>query len=59
MSLIVQTAETLAESNRATFHAQQAGAILRKNRLDALGIKSVQLIEISRGALKQSRDFSS
>jgi HD-like signal output (HDOD) protein len=59
MSLILQTAETLAESNRATFHAQQAGAILRKNRLDALGIKSVQLIEISRGALKQSRHFSS
>ena len=57
MSLILQTAETLAESNRATFHGQQAGAILRKNRLDALGIKSVQLIEISRSALKQSREF--
>ena len=58
MSLILQTAETLAESNRATFHALQAGAILRKNRLDALGIKSVQLIEISRSALKQSREVS-
>jgi HD-like signal output (HDOD) protein len=59
MSLILQTAETLAESNRATFHAQQAGAMLRKDRLDALGIKSVQLIEISRSALQQSRNVSS
>jgi HD-like signal output (HDOD) protein len=58
MSLILQTAETLAESNRATFHAKQNGAPLRKERLDALGIKSVQLIEISRGALQQSRSFS-
>ena len=58
MSLILQTAETLAESNRATFHAHQGGAMLRKDRLDALGIKSVQLIEISRGALQQSRNFS-
>jgi HD-like signal output (HDOD) protein len=54
-SLFLQTAETLAESNRATFHAQQGGAVLRKERLDALGIKSVQLIEISRSALHQSR----
>jgi HD-like signal output (HDOD) protein len=59
MSLILQTAETLAESNRATFHAHQSGATLRKDRLDALGIKSAQLIQISRGALQQSRDFSS
>lgn len=59
MSLILQTAETLAESNRATFHAQQGGSILRKERLNALGIKSVQLIEISRGALNQSRSFAS
>ena len=57
MSFILQTAETLAESNRATFHNQQNGAMLRKDRLTALGIKSVQLIEISRGALQQSRDF--
>lgn len=59
MSLILQTAETLAESNRATFHALQGGAVLRKDRLDALGIKSVQLIEISRGALSQSRSMTS
>jgi HD-like signal output (HDOD) protein len=58
MSLILQTAETLAESNRATFHALQSGSALRKDRLDALGIKSVQLVEISRGALHQSRNFS-
>jgi HD-like signal output (HDOD) protein len=58
MSLILQTAETLAESNRATFHAKQNGAPLRKERLDALGIKSVQLIEISRGALQHSRSFT-
>jgi HD-like signal output (HDOD) protein len=58
MSLILQTAETLAESNRATFHALQSGSMLRKDRLDALGIKSVQLVEISRGALNQSRNFS-
>jgi len=58
LSLILQTAETLAESNRATFHALQSGSILRKDRLDALGIKSVQLLEISRGALNQSRTFS-
>ena len=59
LSLILQTAETLAESNRATFHAQQGGATLRKDRLNALGIKSVQLIEISRSALHQSRNFAS
>ena len=59
LSLILQTAETLAESNRATFHAQQNGSHLRKERLDALGIKSVQLLEISRGALNQSRNFTS
>jgi HD-like signal output (HDOD) protein len=57
LSLILQTAETLAESNRATFHAKQNGASLRKERLDALGIKSVQLLEISRGALNLSRNL--
>lgn len=59
MSLILQTAETLAESNHATFHPHQSGATLRKDRLDALGIKSVQLIQISRGALHQSREYTS
>ena len=54
MSLILQTAETLAESNRATFHAQQHEAMLREDRLDALGIKSGKLIGISRDALQHS-----
>ena len=58
MSLILQTAETLAESNRATFHAQQNDTMLRQDRLDALGIKSGKLIGISRDALQQSLDFT-
>ena len=57
LSFVLQTAEKLAESNRATFHPQQNGSMLRKDRLEALGIKSVQLIEISRGALQQSRNL--
>ena len=58
LALILQTAETLAESNRATFHAQQNDAMLRQDRLDALGIKSGKLIGISRDALQQSLDFT-
>ncbi len=54
MSLILQTAETLAESNRATFHSQQTDSMLRQDRLDALGIKSGKLIGISRDAQEQS-----
>ena len=57
MALILQTAESLAETNRATFHAQQAESTLCQDRFDALGIKSGKLIGISRDALQQSCDF--
>jgi HD-like signal output (HDOD) protein len=55
LALVLQTAETLAESNRVALHARQQGIHLRKERLEALGIKSVQLIEITRNALGYSR----
>ena len=58
LSLILQTAEALAESNRATFHDQQPGVVLCKNSLDALGIKPVKLIEISREALRLTQKFA-
>lgn len=56
LSLILQTAESLAQTNRATFHAKQNDSILHKDRLNALGIKSIQLQEITRGALNQARN---
>jgi HD-like signal output (HDOD) protein len=58
LSLIVQTAEALAASNRATFHTHHNASALNKDNLDALGIKPIKLIEISREALRQSQKFA-
>jgi HD-like signal output (HDOD) protein len=58
LSLILQTAEALAESNRATFHDQHSGPTLCNNSLVALGIKPKKLIEISREALRQTRKLA-
>ena len=55
LSLVLQTAEALAEINRSTFRDHNNGSALNKDCLDALGIKPVTLIEISREALRQSQ----
>ena len=56
LALVLETAETLAESNRITLHTQRSGAGLCKNRLDALGLRPVQLLPISRSALLHARN---
>ncbi|MCS6244447.1 MAG: HDOD domain-containing protein [Opitutus sp.] len=58
LALVLQTAETLAEINRSTFQDHPNAASLNKDSLDALGIKPVKLIEISREALRQSQRFA-
>jgi len=55
MTLILQTADALARSNRVALFGHQDGSALDKERLDALGIKTVKLIEISREAFRKSQ----
>ena len=58
LALVLQTAEALAEINRFTFQDHPSGSALNKDCLNALGIKSVKLIEISREALRLSQRFA-
>ena len=55
LALVLQTAEALAEINRFTFQDHPNGSALNKDSLNALGIKPVKLIEISRETLRQSQ----
>lgn len=57
LALVLQTAEALAERNRATFHSSLRETALDKERLDALGLKPVQLLHIGREALNLSRSM--
>jgi HD-like signal output (HDOD) protein len=58
LPLILQTAEALAESNRATFQAHHEISPLNQESLIALGIKPSKLFEISREALRQSQQIA-
>jgi len=58
LSLVLQTAEALAEINRTTFQDRPNATSLNKDSLDALGIKPIKLIEISREALRQSQKIA-
>jgi HD-like signal output (HDOD) protein len=55
LSLILQTADALAASNRAVFHGKKNGLKLSKSSLHALGVRPSKLIEISRESLRQSQ----
>jgi HD-like signal output (HDOD) protein len=56
LTIILKTAEALAENNRATFHSKQTGNSLNTEHLKTLGIKSIQLLEITRIAINESKE---